>query len=108
MQQPWTKDAALNRYRTNSDLQAVVTLEPRVRPLLESAAARLNGPGYNRIREYDRLKTAAMHLVGDGSENPHLKTHKAYDLVVRAIDDLLPPDDVDLFPEGKPKEEEAD
>lgn len=108
MDHPWTKLAALERYRSNVRLRDVISIEPRIQPLLESAAVQENEPGYHRIHTYDSLKTAACSLVGVTAENPQLRTSAAYDLVVGAIADLLPPDDVDLYPDGKPEEGEDD
>ena len=58
--------------------------------------------GYNRHAEYDRFKTQISGLVGWGAENPELSDSSSYDVMIRVVDDLLPPDAADLYPDGMP------
>ncbi len=97
-----SKAAAIRRMQNNALLHRVLEIEPRLKPLVEAAKKQKNEPGYNRIHAYERLKQQAETLVGWQVKNPQLKTSKSFDAVVRTIGDLLPPDDVDLYPEGKP------
>ena len=81
----------------------ILMIEPRIRDVIATAAAQINTPGYNRIRTYVELRNRTTHLVGWMAHEPKLKTSICYDVVIRTIDDLLPPDDVDLYPDGRPE-----
>lgn len=100
----WSKNAALSRMKTNARLAEILRLEPRLEPIIRAAAQRSNGPGYDRIWAYRDLRDQSFSLVGWHAAHPDLRTMEDYDVVIRTIDDLLPPDDVDLYPDGKVKE----
>ncbi len=108
MEKQWTKSAALARVSSNERLKALVSREPRLKPIIDSAAAQQNTPGYHRINTYYALKKRASALVGWESPNPALNQTEHFDPVMDAIIDLLPPDDSDLYPEGKPLPEDDD
>ena len=80
---------------SNPKMKEILAIEPRLIPILEEAKKQRNIAGYDRIRTYIRLRNAACNYVGYECENPKLKNSKSYDLIRSAIDDLLPPDNID-------------
>lgn len=99
----WTKEQAIKRVREDKLLQEIIAIEPRVLDIISQAEAQVNRPGYHRIKTYNGLKGLIKSLVGFNAEKKELRTMVHYDIVVKAVNDLLPPDDVDLFPDGKPR-----
>jgi len=95
----WSKTDAILRMFRNRELQAILVAEPRLIPIVMSAASQENTVGYHRITRYYYLKAKVLPLVGWESKNRVLKTQEAYDEVIGTIDDLLPPDDTDLYPD---------
>ena len=58
-----------------------------------------------------RSMTASRHKLAvwlGGAENPELSDSSSYDVMIRVIDDLLPPDAADLYPDGMPDDIELD
>jgi len=105
MSEKWTKRAAIERMKSNTLLQEVLHAEPELRPILEQARRQRNVKGYNRIETYLSLRDSIQYLVGWYAHNPEIKTRLHHDAVIRTIADLLPPDQVDLYPEGVVKNE---
>lgn len=99
---PWSKKAAIKRMNSNNRLQEILEIEPRLKAVLQEAADCQNQNGYDRIRKYSALRNSLYTLVGWKAEKPGIRSQEDYTLMIRTIDDLLPPDDVDLFPDGKP------
>jgi hypothetical protein len=97
----WTKRAAIDRGNRNRVLQEALRLEPRLEAIIEEAQSQRRAKGYNRIRKYIELRNKVIPLVGSLAENPALNRRDYYDAVRETIDDLLPPDEVDIYPEGK-------
>ena len=78
------------------------TTVPRTRcTILEEARKQKNVPGYHRIRTYYRLKGCIEPLVGWQAKDGRIRTMEHYAAVVDMMSDLLPPDDVDIYPDGK-------
>ena len=100
MPKRWTKKAAIERMRQNALLHEALRVEPRLQPIINEALKQRNVPGYNRIHTYNALKARFELLVGWHCSKPKIKTREHYDTVVRTVDDLLPPDNVDLHPDG--------
>jgi hypothetical protein len=98
---------ALQQLHSNERLKEILTIEPRLRPIIEVAKHQENQPGYHRIQTYTRLKNQVSQFVGWFCSNPALKNDKDYSLVILLVGDLLPTDDVDLFPRGKAQEVES-
>jgi hypothetical protein len=94
---------ALRALKTNPLILEAVQIEPRLKPILDEAKNQRNVPGYHRIRTYYDLKAQACLLVGSSAPKPQIRTGKHFDAIVLTIGDLLPEDDVDLYPEGKPE-----
>jgi hypothetical protein len=100
---PWTKQAAIVRMTNNPLLEEVLRIESRLRPIIEEAKSQRKTIGYNRIRRYIELRNRVIPLVGDLAENGLLRKRECYDVVRDTIDDLLPPDEVDIYPDGGPQ-----
>ena len=101
--QKWTKQGARSRASRNKLLQKIMRDNSWVCTIIQRADGQMNELGYNRIRTYLTLRDSVSGKNGVGWDARQCwKTpEEDYDSVVGAIDDLLPPDDVDLFPEGK-------
>ena len=97
----WTKSAAIDRGNRNRVLQEALRLEPRLEAIIEEAQSQRRAKGYNRIRKYIELRNKVIPLVGSLAKNPALNRRDYYDAVRETIDDLLPPDEVDIYSEGK-------
>jgi len=97
----WSKKTAIERMNHNQALQDILQLEPRLRAVIEEAREQRNNKGYHRIRRYTELKRKIASLVGSQAEKEELRSSEAYEIVRSTIDDLLPPDSVDLYPDGK-------
>jgi hypothetical protein len=106
MTKAWTKQAAIKRLKSNKLLQEALRIEPRLNDVIEAAQQQENVEGYHRIRRWYELKHWMNHLVGFQAEKEQIRTMKHWDAVRDAVNDLLPPDDVDLHPDGKPDDEE--
>src|SRR3712207_5777931 len=93
---PWIRQDAYHRVLADPLVQEALRVEPRLAAIIERARTQTNVPDYNRIRTYYELKGMFKWLVGWHAAQPHLRTQRHYEAFVRAIDDLLPPDAVDL------------
>jgi len=106
MTKEWTKAAAIKRLNDNKPLHNILIIEPQLNSVIEAAKKQENVEGYHRIRRWYKLKAHMNYLVGFEAKNTQLRTMQHWDVVSKAVNDLLPPDDVDLYPEGKPKDVE--
>jgi hypothetical protein len=97
----WTKKAALSRMQTNARLADILHLEPRLEPIINYAAQCQNEIGYDRFVTFWTLRNQSVALVGWHAELPELRSTEDYEVIIRTLDDLLPPDDVDLYPDGR-------
>ena len=97
-----TRKAALAALKTDALLLEAVEVEPRLKPILEEARKQKNVPGYHRIRTYLALKERMEPLVGWEAKDERLQTMQHYDAVLGMMSDLLPQDDVDIYPDGRP------
>ncbi len=106
----WTRAAAIQRMQQNTVVQEALQLEPRLQAVFDAALFQENVPGYHRIERWYELKYRMQQLIGLEAEHLELRTPgeravRHFSEVGKTIDDLLPPDDVDLYPEGKPDNE---
>jgi hypothetical protein len=92
----WTKKMAIERAEKNILLQEILKSEPDLISIIDEAKKQKKAKGYNRIKKYIELRNKAIPLVGWKASNEQIRTSEHYDAVIRTIDDLLPPDDVDL------------
>jgi hypothetical protein len=99
----WSKKAAIERMNSNQELQNIMQLEPGLKSVIEEAQAQRNVKGYNRIRQYTELKGKIAFFVGNLATKENLRSTEVYEVVRNTIDDLLPPDSADLYPDGKTK-----
>jgi hypothetical protein len=98
----WTKKGAVRRMRENEKLQEILRIEPRLWPIINEAVAQRRNKTYQRVRMYIALRNRVVPLVGWYAEREELRTTEQYRLVIDTIVDLLPPDETDLWPEGRP------
>ncbi len=96
----WTKKNAVERMKGNALLQQAMQIEPRLSPILDEAELQTYDREYNRLHRYFGLRNRAYKLVGWSADNPSLRTQEFYSAVINTIDDLLPPDSVDLIHSG--------
>lgn len=104
----WTRQDAIQRLNENKRFQAVVKIEPRLSGIISEALKVNSRRGYDRDKEYDRLKGKTIQLVGYEADKDELGDSDSFDLVVKVIVDLLPPDAVDLYPNGLPELENSE
>ena len=95
------RERALLDLESNPLIARAIELEPAIGRILNEAKEQQNEPGYHRIRTYIALRNDASHYVGWDARKRELGTMEHYDAIVNTIRDLLPADDVDLYPEGK-------
>jgi hypothetical protein len=76
---------------SNGRLKDVVEVEPRLLNVLYMATS---PESYNRWYSYEKCKRLLDPLVGYGAEQKELRTSKHYQMLIIAIDTLLP--DVDF------------
>lgn len=93
------KKEKIQRVQNDYNLQRILGIEPKLKQIIEEAMNQRNVAGYNSIQTYYRLRNAASLLVGWRCENKELMNCLDYETVRKAIDDLLPQDDIDI---GKP------
>lgn len=56
--------------------------------------------GYSRDMEYNRFKAKISKLVGYETEKDELRDSDSYNIILQVVVDLLPPDVLDLYPNG--------
>ncbi len=82
------KQATLERIISNSRMQRVIELEPGICTILEIAAD--PEPRENRWIAYEALKRMMQPYVGFDARQEELRTCQHYDLMIDAINELLP------------------
>ena len=92
----WTRKSAYQRMLSNTRIQEILLLEPRLLEFLIQAHTQKTGDSYNRIQTYVELRNAVIPLVGWYAEHPDLRTSSDYMVVIETISDLLPPDRWDI------------
>jgi len=91
----------------NRRLQEILNIEPRLAAILEEAKGIRRNPEYDRIRTYIRLRNQVIPLVGWFAAQEALHNSSDYNLVINTIVDLLPQDEIDIWPEGRPEKKGA-
>jgi len=99
----WTKQDAIQRLNSNKKLLKIIKIEPRISDIISDVLKLNNCQGYNRDEEYRHFKTRLIKLVGHTAENDEVGDADSYEVVIRVVDDLLPPDSVELYPNGFPE-----
>jgi len=99
----WTKQDAMHRLNSNKKLLKIIKIEPRISGIIYDVLKLNNCQGYNRDEEYRQFKSRVIKFVGHTGENDAVADAASYEVVIRVIDDLLPPDVVELYPNGFPE-----
>ncbi len=99
----WTKQDALQRLNSNKEILKIIKIEPRISALITEAIKLDNCHGYNRDETYRQFKSKLIKFVGHTAENDKVGDADSYEVVIRVLDDLLPPDAVELYPNGFPE-----
>ncbi len=99
----WTKQDAIQRLNGNKKILKIIMIEPRISDIISNVLKLNNCQGYNRDEEYRRFKSRLSELVGYTGENDEVGDSDSYEVVIRVLDDLLPPDAVELYPNGFPE-----
>ena len=102
-----SKIQAIRDMVNNKRLQEILEIEPLLALTLEEAMAIRRNPEYDRVRTYIRLRNQVVPLVGWFAAQEALHNSGDYQLVIDTIMDLLPQDETDLWPEGRPEKEDA-
>jgi hypothetical protein len=102
------RQAAIKALAHDRYLQEALQIEPALQRVLKTAIAPRNERGYNWESKYYQLRDWAIPLVGHHARNAQLRTTQHYEAMIKAIDNLLPADDVTIWPDGKPRENEYD
>ncbi|HLO13935.1 MAG TPA: hypothetical protein VK206_03835 [Anaerolineales bacterium] len=100
----WTKEEAVKRLNENKKLLKIIKIEPRVSEIISEVLKLKNCQGYNRDEEYSYFKSKVKELVGYEAEKDEVGDSDSYNVVIQTIVELLPPDAVDLYPNGFPDE----
>jgi hypothetical protein len=100
----WTKEEAVKHLNDNKKLQKIIKIEPRVSEIISEVLKSKNCQGYNRDEAYSYFKSKVKELVGYEAEKDEVGDSDSYDVVIQTIVELLPPDGVDLYPNGFPEE----
>lgn len=87
-----TKQAALESILSNREMLRAVELEPAILTILEIAAS--PEPRTNRWVSYEALKRMARPYVGFDARQEELQTCQHYELLIDAIDRLLPDNEI--------------
>jgi hypothetical protein len=104
----WTKQDSVQRLNGNKKLQKIIKIEPRISEIISDILKLKNYRGYNRDEEYRHFKSRAKKLVGYETDKDEVGDSDSYVIVIKTIDDLLPPDAVELYPNGFPEEIDID
>lgn len=95
------KKRLLEQIHGNPLVKEAIWVEPRIKHLIEKASQQRCELGYNLLHTfYGYYKPQITALVGWESPHAKIRTTQHYDAVYEAIYDLLPSDDVDLYPDG--------
>lgn len=96
-----TKKKLLEVIHQNPLIQEAVQIDPRVEALLKEASLRRCTYGYNWEQTFYRTyKPQVTVLVGWESPHKTLQSSQHYDALYNAVYELLPDDEVGLYPDG--------
>lgn len=82
------QETALQRWKQDEKMAAILALEPRVLIVLQLAVEEENID--ERWHAYTNLKQMGSLLVGWNSNNPALQTCWHYEVFIKALDECLP------------------
>ncbi len=94
------RERALKRIATHPRILEIFRLEPRVAAILDEVKQVKLEPGYWWYPNYSKYKRALMQYVGWEAEQDELGSEQDYDLIIGTMDDLLPLNCAELFPNG--------
>jgi hypothetical protein len=96
----WTRQEAVERLNENKKFQRILKIEPQISGIISEALKIRANQGYSRDMEYSRFKAKISKLVGYETEKDELRDSDSYNIILQVIVDLLPPDVIDLYPNG--------
>jgi hypothetical protein len=96
----WTRQEAVERLNENKKFQRILKIDPQISGIISEVLKIRANRGYRRDIEYSRLKAKTSKLVGYESEKDELRDSDSYNIILQVIVDLLPPDILDLYPNG--------
>jgi len=99
----WTKVGAIARMQKNARLQEILALEPELLGVLDAAVRQRRNGNYSRIQTYVALRNQVIPWVGWHARVRELQNVRDYQAVIDTLMDLLPPDEGDLWPDGRPE-----
>lgn len=82
------QEAALERWKQDERMAAILAVEPRMNIVLQLAIEEENID--ERWHAYTNLKQMGSLLVGWYASHPDLQTEHHYDLFIQALDECLP------------------
>ena len=96
----WTRQEAVERLNENKKFQRILKIEPQISVIISEALKIRVNQGYSREMEYSRFKAKISKLVGYETEKDELGDSDSYNIILQVVVDLLPPDILDLYPNG--------
>lgn len=96
----WTRQEAVEQLNENKKFQRILKIEPRISVIISEALKIRANQGYSRDMEYNRFKAKISKLVGYETEKDELRDSDSYNIILQVVVDLLPPDVLDLYPNG--------
>ena len=96
----WTRQEAVEQLNENKKFQRILKIEPRISVIISEALKIRANQGYSRDMEYNRFKAKISKLVGYETEKEELRDSDSYNIILQVVVDLLPPDVLDLYPNG--------
>ena len=96
----WTRQEAVEQLNENKKFQRILKIEPQISEIISEALKVRANQGYRRDVEYSRFKAKISKLVGYETEKDELRDSDSYNIILKVVVDLLPPDALDLYPNG--------
>jgi hypothetical protein len=96
----WTRQQAVEQLNENKKFQRILKIEPRISVIISEAIKIRANQGYSRDMEYNRFKAKISKLVGYETEKDELGDSDSYNIILQVVVELLPPDVLDLYPNG--------
>lgn len=94
------RERRIKRIYSNVRFQEILAIEPRIAAILDRAKRIRLSRDYHWYPTYVDYKHELMKLVGWEAERDELRSEHDYDLVIGAVDTILPLDCDELFPDG--------
>jgi len=96
----WTRQEAVELLNENKKFQRILKIEPRISGIISEVLKIRSTQGYSRDMEYSLFKAKISKLVGYDAEKDELRDTDSYNVMLQVIVHLLPPDVLDLYPNG--------